>query len=462
MSRPKIPRAALRLAVQAAAAALLACAGRGLPLGDTAPPEVCALRPLPTGGPGPEAPAHEIAIAAMGGDPAAFADTQWEEFAQEFWPRWRVYRLVDPAHPSRVVAAAVDRRGRAVGLTRRRALARENPALACFNALSKREGVRIGRENVEAYLAFFLWTQLPEVEQFLRGRADAEVVLAHPWQSRHDEYLLAQLEETVEPRFELRAAGRGFAATAFDWHWSRGVVYRYELGVGADGEVGFHEAPFGSQPPREGPTATASCFAVHPDGLVLTARHAVAGAHAITLRFVSGEERPATLERENTLTDLALLRVAGGLPAYLPLAENMPEVGEPVFTLGFPGPRLLWSEPEYGAGTVREGRVPYMPFLIQTDVPARSGNSGGPLVDERGVVVGVLSRILATPDDRWQGTLAVRAGDALYLLEELGALERLPELPPPAATREAALARVRAAVCEVEVELVDGAEPAPD
>jgi S1-C subfamily serine protease len=395
----------------------------------------------------------------MGGDPATLEDTEWEELAQEFWPHWRVYRLVDPAHPSRVVAAAVDRRGRAVELTRRRPLARENPALACFNALSQREGVRVDRANVEAYLAFFLWTQLPDVEQFLRGREDAEAVLTHPWQSRQDEYLLAQLEATVEPRFELRAAGSGFAATAFDWHWSRGVVYRYDLGVGADGEVRFREAPFGSQPPREGPTTTASCFAVHPDGLVVTANHAVAGAHAITLRFVSGDERAATLELAEPITDLALLRVAGGLPAYLPLAEEMPEVGEPVFTLGFPGPRLLWSEPEYGAGTVRaRGSVPFVPFLIETDVRARSGNSGGPLVDERGLVVGVLSRILSTPDDRWRGTLVVRAVDALGLLETL---ETPPERPPPAATREEALARVRAAVCEVEVELVDAAEPAP-
>ncbi len=454
MPRPKIPRGALRLAVCSAAAALLACAAQRLALRTAEPPAACALRPIPAGGPDPSAPGHEIAIAAMGGDPAALDDTQWEELAQEFWPQWRVYRLVDQAHPSRVIAAAVDRRGRAVELTHRRPLARENPALACFNALSKREGVRVGRGNVEAYLAFFLWTQLPDVEQFLRGRADAEAVLAHPWQSRHDEYLLAQLEGTIEPPFEVRATGRGFAATALDWHWSRGVVYRYDLDVGADGEVRFRQAPFGSQKPREGPTSTASCFAVHPDGLVLTASHAVAGAHAITLRFPSGEERAATLERAAPESDLALLRVAAELPAHLPLAEREPALGEAVFTLGFPGPRLLWSEPEYGAGTVRgHGSAP---FLIETDVPARAGNSGGPLVDERGLVVGVLSRIAATPDDRWRGTFAVRAAEARALLEAV------PEPPPPAATREQALARVRAAVCEVEVELVDAAEPSAD
>ncbi len=452
MLRPKVPHAAARFAVCAAAAALLACAGQTLARAP-APPAACTVRAVPAGGPDTSAPAHELAIAALGGEPAALQDTQWEELAQEFWPRWRVYRLVDPAHPSRVVAAAVDRRGRVVELTRHRPLARENPALACFNALSKREGVRVARGNVEAYLAFFLWTQLPEIEQFLRGRADAEAVLSHPWQSRHDEYLLAQLEATIEPRFELRAAGKGFAATAFDWHWSRGVVHRYDLLVAADGEVEFQHSPFGSQKPREGPTVTATCFAVHPDGLVLTASHAVAGAHAITLRFPSGEERAATLERAADESDLALLRVAARLPAHLPLAVREPELGEAVFTLGFPGPRLLWSEPEYGAGTVR-GRGS-APALIETDVPARAGNSGGPLVDSRGLVVGVLTRIAATPDDRWRGTLAVRAAEARALLAAA------PEPPPPAATREEALARVRAAVCEVQAELVDAAESEP-
>jgi len=448
MPPQRIPRRAAPLAVCAAAALLQACAARTLEWGSPAPPATCAVRPLPAGGPDASAPGQELAITALGGNPAALDDTQWEELSQEFWPRWRVYRFVDPAHPSRVVAAAVDRRGRVVELTRHRPLARENPALACFNALSKLEGVRIERANVEAYLAFFLWTQLAEVEQFLRGRIDAEAVLAHPWQSRHDEYLLAQLEETIEPRFELRAAGRGFNATAYEWHWSRGIVYRHDLSVAADGEVGFEQSSFGSQKPREGPIATATCFAVHPDGLVLTAGHAVAGAHAITLRFASGEELAATLERTAPGSDLALLRVEAELSAHLPLADREPEVGEAVFTLGFPGPRLLWSEPEYGAGTVRARADP----LIETDVPARAGNSGGPLVDAGGRVVGILSRIEATPDDRWRGTLAVPAAEARALLD--GA----PEASPPAATREEAVARVRAAVCEVEVELVDAAE----
>jgi S1-C subfamily serine protease len=435
----------MRLAL---AAALCACAARAPAPGEARPPAACATIESPAGGPGPAAPAHARVLAALGADRAS---PEWEELAQPFWPRWRVFRIVDPTHPSRLRSAAIDARGEVVPLTSTRALARSSPALACFNALSRSEGVRIERGDVDAYLAFFLRAHLAETEQFLRGEQDADAVIAHPWQSRHDEYLLAQLEAVVDPVFDVSRTPRGFAASAFDWHWSRGIVHRYDLAVDRGGEVELRESPWGAQKPREGPLSTASCFAVHPDGLVLTAHHAVAEAVAITLRFERGDERAATVERSAPEHDLALLRVEGELPAALALAAREPEPGEPVFTLAYPGPRLLWSEPELAAGVVR-GPGP-RPFLVETDVPARAGSSGAPLVDASGRVLGMLSRITALRDV-WRGTLVVRAAEVRALLGDAG------DAPPPAASREQAITRTRAAVCEVEVELVDSPAPA--
>jgi len=440
------PRLATRLAL---AAAFGACAGRGPAPGDAEIPAACAVLAVPAGAAGPAAPAPAHVLAALGTDPASGS---WEELAQAFWPRWRVFRIVDPTHRSRLRSAAIDARGEVVPLTRTRALARASPTLACFNALSRSEGVRIERGEVEAYLAFFLRTHLAETGQFLRGEADAAAVVAHRWQGRHDEWMLARLEAVVDPVFDVGRTPRGFAATAYDWHWSRGVVHRYDIAVGRDGEVALRDSPYGAQPPREGPLATASCFAVHPDGLVLTAHHAVAEAAAITLRFASGDELAATVERSAPERDLALLRVDRELPAALALAERETEPGEPVFTLAHPGPRLLWSEPELAAGRVR-GPGPRA-FLVETDVPARAGSSGAPLVDASGRVLGMLSRITAQ-GDAWRTTLVVRAAELRALL---GAT---PEAPPAAASREEALARVRAAICEVEVELVDSPRP-PD
>lgn len=434
-------------AALALAAVLCACAARAPAPGPAEPPAACAVLEVPASGPDAAAPAQARALGALGADPAS---AEWEELAQPFWPRWRVFRSVDPTHPSRLQSAAVDARGRVVALTTTRALARTNRALACFNALSRSEGVRIERGDAEAYLAFFLRTHLAETEQYLRGEDDAAAVIAHPWQSRQDEYLLAQLESVTEPRFELTRTPGGFAATAFDWHWSRGVVHRYDLAVDRDGEVEFRASAFGAQQPREGPTSTASCFAVHPEGLVLTAHHAVAEAVAITLRFANGDEHAASVERTDPEHDLALLRVDARLPAHLALAARDADAGEAVFTLAYPGPRLLWSEPEYAAGLVR-GPGP-RPFLLDTDVPARAGSSGAPLVDASGRVLGMLSRITALRD-HWRGTLVVRAAELRKLLGDAG------EPAPAAASRDEARALVRAAVCEVEVGLVDAPEP---
>jgi S1-C subfamily serine protease len=401
------------------------------------------LRDPPRSAAGAPAAPRERALAALGADPAS---PGWEELGQTFWPHWRVFRAPDPAHPSRSASVAVDVGGRVVSLTRARALEPAGRAQVCFDALSRAEGVRIDRERLEPYLAFFLRVHLPEHEQFLRGEDDANAVLAHPWQGRHDEYLLAQLEGTSVPVFEVRRTPAGFAATAFAWHPSRGSVHRYELAVDRDGAVRLQETVLGAQRPREGPSSLASAFAVHPEGFLLTAYHAVAEAASITLRFEDGRELAASLERADPVHDLALLRVDEELPAFLALDAREPGPGEPVFTVAFPGPRLLWSPPDAAEGSVR-GPGP-RPFLFETDVPARAGSSGAPLLDAAGRALGVLTRITAERE-RWRGTLVVRADEARALLGEA------PEPPPPAATRDEARARARAAVCELEVELVD-------
>jgi S1-C subfamily serine protease len=211
------------------------------------------------------------------------------------------------------------------------------------------------------------------------------------------------------------------------------------------------ERPSALPPPA---TRSASCFAVHPDGLVMTTNHAVEGAHSIMLRFLSGAKLAATVERTDPLVDLALLRVGVRLSAFLPLGTTAPEAGEAVFALGFPGPSA--SEPEYRAGTVRGRAFRFVPFLFESDVPARAGESGAPLVNGRAEVVGVIVSILETPDKRWQGTLAVRAPDVSELLGDS------PDPPQPAATPEEARARVKAAICEVKVELGNAVKPAED
>ncbi len=136
-----------------------------------------------------------------------------------------------------------------------------------------------------------------------------------------------------------------------------------------------------------------SGFVVAPDGFVVTNHHVVDGANRVTVVFTDGHEAEARIAGTDPPTDLALLRVLeGGLaPVRIGASEHL-RVGQLVVAIGNP----LGFQSTVSAGVVsalgrnlrgRTGRL--IENVIQTDVALNPGNSGGPLVDSRGAVVGV-------------------------------------------------------------------------
>jgi S1-C subfamily serine protease len=136
-----------------------------------------------------------------------------------------------------------------------------------------------------------------------------------------------------------------------------------------------------------------SGWVVRP-GLIVTNAHVIAGADDTTVTTQDGTELDATAVYYQPEDDLALLRVGASLPA-LTISTDRP-VGAPAAVLGFPenGPYTLTparlgetrptvSEDSYGHGPVERSIT-----ALGGDV--RSGNSGGPLVDARGDVVGTV------------------------------------------------------------------------
>ncbi len=136
-----------------------------------------------------------------------------------------------------------------------------------------------------------------------------------------------------------------------------------------------------------------SGWAVRPD-LVVTNAHVVAGSEDTTVTTQSGVELDATPVYYGTEDDLALLRVAAELPT-LPTSDRR-EPGTDVAVLGYPenGPyavsparlgetRPTISEDSYGNGPVER-------TIVALRGSVRSGNSGGPLVDGRGRVLGTV------------------------------------------------------------------------
>lgn len=141
-----------------------------------------------------------------------------------------------------------------------------------------------------------------------------------------------------------------------------------------------------------------SGFVVTPDGYVMTNSHVVSSAKRIRVRTSTGEEAEARVVGDDPATDLALVRVETPLP-YLPVDGTIsPRVGQLAVAIGNP----LGFESTVSTGVVsalgrslrgRGNRL--IDGVIQHTAPLNPGNSGGPLLDTAGRVIGVNTAIIA-------------------------------------------------------------------
>jgi serine protease Do len=149
------------------------------------------------------------------------------------------------------------------------------------------------------------------------------------------------------------------------------------------------ETPRGRQSLGSGVIASA-------DGYIVTNVHVVRGADSIVVRLADQSEFQAKVIGIDPKTDLALLKIdASGLTA-MPFGDSDKlEVGEPVMAIG--NPFGLDQSVTTGIVSAKErfiGSGPYDDF-IQTDASVNPGNSGGPLVDTRGALVGINTAIFS-------------------------------------------------------------------
>lgn len=135
---------------------------------------------------------------------------------------------------------------------------------------------------------------------------------------------------------------------------------------------------------------------VDPDGYILTNQHVIQGARSISVALSDGRSLPAQVIGTDTKTDLAVLRIrASGLPAAEWGDSDAIEVGALVWAVGSPFGLRSTTTSGVLSGKHRAGLTSqvYQDFL-QTDAAVNPGNSGGPLVDARGRVVGINTAIL--------------------------------------------------------------------
>lgn len=193
---------------------------------------------------------------------------------------------------------------------------------------------------------------------------------------------------------------------------------------------GFGSGGLGGRPGRPGAghggaddtpvRGAGSGFIVSPDGLILTNAHVVRGADEVTVKLTDRREFQAKVLGQDDKTDVAVLRIdAKNLPT-VPLGSTKAlAVGEWVLAIGSP----FGFENSVTAGVVSakgrslpdEGMVPF----IQTDVAVNPGNSGGPLFNARGEVVGINSQIYSRTGGYQGVSFAIPIELALHVKDEI-------------------------------------------
>jgi S1-C subfamily serine protease len=150
-----------------------------------------------------------------------------------------------------------------------------------------------------------------------------------------------------------------------------------------------------SLPESDDLRASGSGFFVSADGYLVTNNHVVRNAHRVKVKTSAGVFLAQIVEVDGT-NDLALLKIAG---QYRPLhvSTNDVQLGDAVFTIGFPAIDLQGMQPKYTDGKISSLMgIKDDPKEYQISVQVQPGNSGGPLVDMAGNVKGV---IVAKLDD---------------------------------------------------------------
>ena len=157
-----------------------------------------------------------------------------------------------------------------------------------------------------------------------------------------------------------------------------------------------------------------SGFLVSDDGYLITNQHVVGAGKTVRVRWSDGLETAGEVVRTDKRRDVALVKTEPRSRQPLALRRSAPAVGEAVFAIGTPLDEKLQNT--VTKGIVSANRILDGFAYIQSDVGIDHGNSGGPLVDDKGRVIGI-TVIKIAPDDGQRGlNLFIPVGDALDFL----------------------------------------------
>ena len=169
-------------------------------------------------------------------------------------------------------------------------------------------------------------------------------------------------------------------------------VFLYFLSACASGTLNNTSSPLQVNTSN---AATGTGFLFSSSDYVITSYHVIHGAKSIRVRLLNGEKIDATVALKDTNNDIAILKLSQS-PAsrqnIITLGDSsLVKTGDRVFTYGFPLVDLLGhQEPRYSEGFVNSlSGISNDPRLFQVSIPIQPGNSGGPVFNEKGELIGI-------------------------------------------------------------------------
>ncbi len=158
-------------------------------------------------------------------------------------------------------------------------------------------------------------------------------------------------------------------------------------------------------------------FLIDAKGYLVTNAHVVAGSSTIIVQNNRGQEFKATIAHLDNIKDLAILKIED--EDFKPLSSlpysirrSNADLGEPIFTLGYPRDEIVYNEGYMSAKTGFNGDT----ISCQIAVSANPGNSGGPVLNKNGEVIGVLS----TAQTKAEGVVfAIKSKNIFQAIDEV-------------------------------------------
>jgi 2-alkenal reductase len=155
--------------------------------------------------------------------------------------------------------------------------------------------------------------------------------------------------------------------------------------------ISVRTSPFQTIPSRQQQRSSGSGVIISEEGYIITNHHVIEGQQSLTVIYADGSRHEATLIGSDPLQDLAVIKVSDPVPATATLGDSSAlQPGETLIAIGSPLGDFK-NTVTTGVVSALNRSVPgsSMEGLIQTDAAINHGNSGGPLVNVKGEVIGI-------------------------------------------------------------------------